>query len=1072
MPQLALSFLGPFQVMLDGEPITGFATDKTRALLAYLAVEAEYPHRRDTLAGLLWPDYPHRKARHGLRQALSHLRQTLGDRDDVPFLLVSRETIQFNPHCDHWLDAAAFATLAEECRTHLHRHRETCLPCLQRMERMVELYRGDFLAHFFLSDSSSFEEWATLKREWLRREVARALSLLTHRHERRGEYERARRYARRQVELEPWREEVHRQLMRLLALDGQRSAALAQYETCRQALAEELGVEPTDETTRLYEQIRAGEISPSSPASLHNLPPSPTPFVGRKEELADLADLLADPDCRLVTLFGPGGIGKTRLALQTAESHIGAFAQGVYFVPLTAASSAEHLVPAIADALNFPFDGHRKPKEQLLNYLRQKELLLVLDGMEHLLEGAGVLSEILTRAPDVLLLVTSRERLNLREEWVYAVEGLTYPAEESVEEWEAYSALDLFRQRARQSDWRFSLSEAELPYVAHICRLVEGMPLGVELAAAWVAVRSCREIAQEVERNLDVLTTSMRNVPARQRSVRATFEHSWNLLAEPERRGFRRLSVFRGGFEREAAEQIAGASLAILSALVDKSLLRRDPSGRYHIHELLRQYAAEKLQQIRREQERVQAYHSRYYAAFLRQQERGLKGKKQQESLEAISAEMDNVHYAWQWASAQVELGWNESLALSVIGQSVESLYLFYTIRSRYQEGEAALHRAAMALDTGAPIGEKGLLLGRLLARQGKCCEFTEQPDKAQRLFERSLSLFHRLDAWRETALPLDGMGYLAHMRGEYAQAKQYLQESLAVYRKIENPWGLANVLSNLCLVARRQGAFAEAKEWGQESLTIRREIGDRRGVASSLNNLGLVHCALGEYAEAREALQESLRICHQIGHKVGIANVCTGLCQASFRLGDVEAAEQFGREGLAICQDIGDRWGVAIAFNNLGSIAAETGDYARAKGLFQESLAEYRQIGIKSGLANTLGNLGEACYQLGEHAEARRTLREALKIAWKIGATPILLETLIRLAPLQAQEGKTAQGLEMLALAMRHPATLEESHDKAARLFSELAEGVSPEVVTAARMQGRRRELEAMVAGIVGRFF
>ncbi|NIN64081.1 MAG: SARP family transcriptional regulator, partial [Anaerolineae bacterium] len=347
------------------------------------------------------------------------------------------------------------------------------------------------------------------------------------------------------------------------ALDGQRSTALAQYETCRRALTEELGVGPTAETVTLYERIQTEEDF-TPPAPLDNLPPAPTPFVGREEELAELAELLANPDCRLVTLFGPGGIGKTRLALQVAADQVGAFAHGVYFVPLASVSTPEFILPTMANVLNLYFDGKPDPEEQLLNYLRQKEMLLVLDNLEHILEGSALLAKVLWHAPGVVLLATSRERVNLQEEWVYEIEGLTYPKDQASEEIESYSAVELFVQAARRIQRKFTLVEQVHPSVIRICQMVEGMPLGVELAAAWVPVRSCEEIAGEIERNLDILSTSLRNVPKRHRSLRAAFDHSWNLLSEQEREVFRQLSVFRGGFQAAAAEKVAGAPLPVL----------------------------------------------------------------------------------------------------------------------------------------------------------------------------------------------------------------------------------------------------------------------------------------------------------------------------------------------------------------------------------------------------------------------------------------------------------------------------------------------------------------------------
>jgi predicted ATPase/DNA-binding SARP family transcriptional activator len=1067
MARLSLSLLGPLQIASDDETVTDLATDKARALLAFLAIETKRPHRRDALAGLLWPDQPQRKARHSLRQTLSQLRQALGDREEAAsFLCITQKTIQFDVASDHWLDVAAFTALVSACRAHRHRRLDACRPCMRRLEEAVELYQGDFLQGFFIGDSAAFEEWALLQREWLRRLAVEALSHLADYHERRGDSERAHRYAWRQVGLDPWREEAHRRLMRLLAQRGQRGAALAQYETCRRALAKELGVEPTPETTALYERIRAGK-PPSPFMPLHNLPLSPTPFIGREEELEELAELLADPDRRLLSLVGPGGIGKTRLALQAAQEQVGAFPDGVYFVSLAAVSSVEFLLPTLANALNFSFQGRQDPQEQLLNYLREKELLLVLDNLEHLLESTEFLAQVLWRAPGVALLVTSRERLNLQEEWVYEVGGLRYPRDGAAEDVDACSAVALFQQSARRVRQDFALVGPELSHVVRICRLVEGMPLAIELAAAGTAVCALRDIAQDIEHNLDALSTSMRNVPARHRSVRATFEHSWNLLDERERQAFARLSVFQGGFERQAAQQVAQASLAVLTTLIHKSLLRCDVTGRYQLHQLLRQFAAEKLAELSPQTETTLHRHADYYATFLQRREEALKGGRQREALQEIEVEIDNVRALWQWGMAQLKNERNETQALAVLQQAAKSLYLFYVMQDLYQEGKEAFDRAVFALDDAA-TGSKGLLLGRLLAYQGKCCEFIEHSDNAPQLYEQSLKIFRRLEAWRETALPLRGLGFMAHIKGEYALAERYFQDSLAIYSQMEDAWGIASVFNNLCLVARRRGAFSQAKQHAQQALLIRREIGDQVGTAAALTNLGLVHCDLGEYAEAKKVLLEGLELCRQLDRKIGIANTLTALCQAAFRLGEVEAAQQFGRQSLAVYREIGDCWGVAIAFNNLGRMAAETGDYAQAKRLYQEGVTQYQQIGIKSGLANTLGNLGEACYSLGDYAGARQHLRQALQIAQEIGAVPTVLKSLVGLATLWAQQGKTTRSLELLAFAVHQSAIAQDTKKQATALSAELVAGLSPEEVAEVEARGQAGELDALVAEIL----
>ena len=426
---LRLELLGGLRVTLDGTPVVGFISSPVPALLCYLAITG-IPQFRPALAALLWSDLPEVDAATNLRQVLVNLRHLLD-----PYLLVTRQTVAFNRDRAYWLDVEHFeAHLAAGFAT----------GDLQRLRAAVTLYRGDFLQGFAVRDAPAFDEWALAEQQRLRERTLHALHVLAVQHTGRGEYAAGIDYTTRLLALDPWREEAHRQLMVLLARSGQRHAALAQYATCRRVLQEELGVEPAEETTALYKRIQA-----AGAASRHNLPPQPTPLVGRHEELPEIARRLADPACRLVTIVGPGGTGKTRLALQAAAEAVETFLDGIYFVPLAAVSSAESLVSTLAGVLKSPFASGVDPRLQLLNYLRERELLLVLDNFEHLIEaGAGLLIDILQQAPEVKLLVTSRERLTLQEEWLFELEGLTFRACAPDEEFERYSAVQLFVQRA------------------------------------------------------------------------------------------------------------------------------------------------------------------------------------------------------------------------------------------------------------------------------------------------------------------------------------------------------------------------------------------------------------------------------------------------------------------------------------------------------------------------------------------------------------------------------------------------------------------------------------------------
>jgi tetratricopeptide (TPR) repeat protein len=444
-------------------------------------------------------------------------------------------------------------------------------------------YQGDFLRGLSLPNAALFEEWALVRREQLRGLALDGLSALAQASLAQGEYTQAIADLRRLLALDPWREAAHRALMRAWAAGGDRAAALAQFEQCRQTLADELGVEPAPATVLLYEQIKAGtyvagdiedrfsvSAAPTSRSSPHNnLPAETTPFVGRQAELAQIAERLAEPGCRLLTLFGPGGIGKTRLALQAARQAANTFTDGVCLVSLEAVETADHLPTAIATALKIPLSGRREPRAQLLAYLLERELLLVLDNFEHLLPETELLTEILEHAAGVKLLVTSLAALNLYEEWVLAIEGLPHPAEADVADLSGFEAVTLFRQRARQVQAAFDLAGNEAG-VLTICRLLQGMPLGIELAAASVRTRSPAQIARQIEADLSTLATSLRNVPARQRSMVAVFDHAWRLLPAEERQLLRRLTLFRGGFTAAAAREVLGAAPPALAGLVSQ----------------------------------------------------------------------------------------------------------------------------------------------------------------------------------------------------------------------------------------------------------------------------------------------------------------------------------------------------------------------------------------------------------------------------------------------------------------------------------------------------------------------
>ncbi len=723
----------------------------------------------------------------------------------------------------------------------------------------------------------------------------------------------------------------------------------------------------------------------------------------------------------MLTLTGLGGIGKTHLALQAAQEHVGSFLHGVYLVPLAPTSSPEFLIPTIANAIGLNFSGPQDPQAQLLNYLREKEMLLVLDNMEHLLDGTPLLLDMLRNAPEIKIVVTSRERLNVRAEWVFDVRKLAFPEAHVTEGIESYGAAQLFCERARRAAASFALSAANGPAVARICQLVEGMPLGLELAAASAAALTCEQIAAQIARSLDSLATAMRDVPERHRSIRAAFEHSWDMLSEEERRAFRKLTLFRGGFEAQAARSVAGTSEWILSALADKSLVHKTAADRYEMHGLLKQYAAEKLDEHPQEQSETRDLYCEYYAEFLHQRAEHLVGERQKEALAEINGEIENVRAAWQHAVAH-----SQEVALE---KSLVSLLRFYERRSWFQEGLAVFGRAAASLETSfEPVdqitGRKAIILGLLLSQQG----------------------------------------WYSHRLGRSEEAKAFLQKSVAILRRQGIRWELAKVLNEFGVVTYRSGDYFGAKQLYEESLTICRALDERRELSVALSNLGNVCRALGEYEQAKGFLQESVNVFKERGDHYSMAVALNNLGEVFRVLGDHLQARQCYQQCLAVRREIGDRMGIAVSLTNLGGIAQVLGEYEEAKRLSQESLAIFMELENRRESAYPLHILGYVARDQGDYSGALAFYRQALELCMETKNTSKALDVLADVASLLAQRKEKQRAAEILALIAHHPASQKKARCDAENALAKLP----PKTVANARKRGQERNLEDVMREII----
>lgn len=716
-----------------------------------------------------------------------------------------------------------------------------------------------------------------------------------------------------------------------------------------------------------------------------HVPVQLTPFVGREDELGNIQRRLTDPNCRLLTLVGPGGMGKTRLALQAATQQMNAFQDGVFWVDLQPLQSTQFLVTAVADTLGLPLAGLTDIESQLLRYLADRQLLLVLDNFEHLLEGADHLHRWLQVTSGLKVLVTSREALNLQQEWLFPVTGLIFPASLNQLS-ENCTAVTLFNERARQVRPSFDATK-EAEGVVEICQLVDGMPLAIELAAAWARSLSSVEIAAEIQRNLDFLTTSMRNVPDRHRSVQAIFDQTWQHLTDREKDAFKRFSVFRGGFQRDAASFVAGATLPVLSSLVEKSLLRWLPEsqggghGRYQIHELLRQYAAEKLAADLDDVFETRERHCHFYSGFLDNLVTDLNGNHQREAVLKVDAELDNIRSAWQWAIVQPDV--------PALDKATVPLQLYYQITSRYQEGARVFAEAVNMLQGLPSEKENELVLTKLQMVLGWKKVRIGQIEEGEHHFKEAVALQEKHQSPVGPFFASDpqiGLAIISMVRGDYKTAERLTQAALSLGEHINNQ--IAYYI--LAQVELAQGNVPKAHEFAKESYSVSIQTGQRWFRAYALMVLGDTYLALNDFAGARQQYELS----------------------------------------FSLRQEMNDPEGMALASNRLGKLAWQQGNVAEAEKQFAHGLTIYREINDLGGLAESLTGFGETAVAQGNYKTACSHFNEALQITLENQFTFLLLNLLLAIADLCSKVSEGTLGEQILAFILNHPAV---SHDQQA---------------------------------------
>jgi predicted ATPase len=993
-----------------------FTRPKPLLLLTYLSLEG--PQSRRHIAELFWPEASdHMKsltvALTQIRQAGSHLVQA----DDTQLRALVNS------------DAKQFLTFLEQ----------------QETAKALELYKGAFLEGFYIKDwSEELEEWVYKTREILAGKARETMLKVAEVEAAKGLFEQAANRAETAYRLrgsDLLEGEDTNRLYRLLVAGRNPYAPELAKE------ADELGIA----VAMTVGEAQAHLLDSSAKQTAHNLPTYTTPFVGRKHELEDLTRLLlGDPSCRLLTLMGPGGIGKTRLALEAASSAVGAFSHGVFFIPLTPVSAPSGIVPAIAEHVGLQIYDNAPLKSQLLEYLSSKHMLLLLDNFEHLISAKNLVAEILTAAPNVKLLVTSRESLQLQEEWSYSVEGLSFPKEgdDALE----YDALRLFEQSARRASVRFPI-EAKREQIVKICQLVEGMPLALELAASWLKVTPIETITEQLGHGFDILNTRHQNIPERHQSMRVVLEGSWQLLNDEEQKVLPRLSVFRGGFQREAAEAV-GASLGMLATLVEKSWLRVNEAGRYQLHELVRQFVAEKLDVEDKEQTLEQ--HSIYYLTWIGVSDAERSGPNQRPVLDAISSDRDNVQSAWRWAA--------EHWRSDVLDKAIPSLFDFYAIGSYFQEGLELFEDALRALPQ---LPEHKDIIAKLRVRNANFRLVLGDYPMATTLAQHGLTV---TEDERERAFALETLGKSAHLTGQREASEKYFRESIAIFKKLADPVGLALALIGLSDMLSSFAEFEEGKEAAKEALAVSQMTGRADLVSSALGALAWPTSCLGNYDEAEKYYQEGLELSRTLEDRNGIGRGLNFLGWMAWCRGPAHlaAATAYYEQALALYRAVHNRTSIAMCLGDLALVLAEAGHYQEALERGLEGFTIAKGIGHFDLVPYTLYGLGAASLGLGDLEKSRQYLEESIRLSLARKSPDQTASALYYLAKLLLAKGQATMAIQLLACILEQPTCWQAIKDRAKILLSELESQLPAKDFAKAKAEGQKWGLEKVASDLL----
>jgi predicted ATPase/DNA-binding SARP family transcriptional activator/Flp pilus assembly protein TadD len=926
-----------------GDGLIALPFERRTQLVVYLAVKRAWVSRAE-LAARLWPEQETKLAYTNLRKALHRLQS---------FAWADR--IESRGH-----------TLRFAARSDVHEFEQALRE--RRLADALALYRGPLLAGFDATGNDEWTSWLAFERDRLQSAWRGAAQQYLA-----GDCDAAEAVdlGARLLSADPFDEDALKSYIDALSRTGQVARARQVYRDFVQRLQADLGVAPSAELKAIHDAL--GVSAPAGTVAPRLL--EDDGFVGRTVELRRAVSLLTQDDCRLLTVTGPGGVGKTRLAQRVVRECASLFEDGATFIALEDLATADELGGRLAGELGIALKGRADAFDQVVDALRAHHALLVLDNFEHLVDAAPRLERLFAACPRVKAVVTSRVRLGLGTEWLLPLTGLPVPEPEDVGEIESFDAVRLFDAAARRVDPGFDATSEPEQMIA-ICRAVDGLPLALELAAAWTRVLSCRDIAAELQRSGELLQSTDGSRPARHASIQAVFEQSWQLLAESERQALARLSVFRGGFSASAARAVGGVALPVLAALVDKSLLHKEGS-RCFLHPLVHQFAHAKLRQLLDAEDGVSAHGQHFLAHLVNASDRI--SHADPEALREIDTEFENIRAAWQFG---VSTRAADSLARAAYG-----LMCYCDHRGRRLEGFELLQQAL------------------------SCESVSTDPQALSALAAPAAWLAYRLDRYAEAeALALKAMssrttnarrsggGLLVYRaatvlgatclrQGRSDEARDWLRQALDVATKEGDPINVASALDNLGLIMRTRGELDDALQLYRQALLKHREVGDAGGAAICLNNQGVVHILRSELTAAQQVLQEARQLCERHGLPSTRCMVEVNLANVALKLDRAEQAAQHARKALEVSAQTGQRGSGVEARYALVRAALAQGDLATARSELSAAMAVAIAIGRQELLVHGIWLFAELLAAQGEQEVAGRALALALQQPALVGS-------------------------------------------------------------------------------------